>query len=144
MKKLVALFLLSRSMFAACASGEGTEDGEEGEEAAAVAACTDELPADTTVEGTPEDFPKPDGTIFTAGSEAGPSFVLEGYYDGDITDSFEAWEAEFEESGYDITKDEQEERDAEVFFAGKGTTGQVNMFFECDGRTKLRITIRPD
>ena len=143
MKKLLTLFVFSFMIFAACASDQGGETEDDGE-AGAFPACTEELPADTEVKGVPEEFPKPDGAIYTGGSEAGPSFVLEGVFDGDLSESFEAWEAEFEASGYDITKDEQESKDAEVFFAGEGTTGQVNMFADCADQTKLRITIRPD
>ena len=139
---LMALMAAVALSFIACSATPETDEGED--EGSGLAACTEELPADTEVEGVPDEFPKPDGAIYIGGSEAGPSFVLEGVFDGGLSESFEAWEAEFEDSGYDITKDEQEAKDAEVFFAGEETTGQVNMFANCADQTKLRITIRPD
>lgn len=139
MKKLIALMLVAGLVFAACSSDkEGGEEGEEGP----LAACG-EAPAEATVDGIPSDFPQPDGVTYTGGEEAGPSFIAEGYYDGDLPDAFDAYETAFEDAGYDVTKDEQEDRDAEVFFESDASSGQVNMFLECEGRTKLRITIRP-
>lgn len=143
MKRSLLLLLVACLVslaFVACGSDEGGEEDEEG----TLTECTDEAPAESVPEGLPADFPAPDETVYTGGAEAGPSFVAEAYFEGGLPEAFEAYEQSFEDAGYDITKDEQEERDAEVFFAGNGTTGQVNMFAECEGRTKLRITIRPD
>ena len=138
MKKVLALMLVAGLVFAACSSdGDSEEEGEGG----ALPACGD-APAEATID-IASDFPMPDGVTYTGGGEAGPSFIAEGYFDGDLPDAFEAYESAFTDAGYDITKDEQEDRDAEVFFENDSSSGQVNMFAECEGRTKLRITIRP-
>lgn len=138
-RRLLALLVAGALFFVACGGG----DGEQEDEAAARPECTGDLPEAGDVAGLPENFPAPDGAILTESDEAGPSTIVEGYFDADIEDAFVAYQDAFEEAGYDITKDEQETNDAEVFFAGENTTGQVNMFAECRGRTKLRITIRP-
>ena len=140
MKRFLVLLLVAGLFVAACSSDNAEEGQEEGVD---LGACS-KAPAEGDVSGIPEAFPQPDGTTYTGGDKVGPSFVAEGYFDGDLPEAFDSYEQAFEDAGYDVTKDEQEERDAEVFFAGEGTTGQVNMFAECEGRTKLRITIRPD
>jgi hypothetical protein len=138
--KRVLLILVSMMLFVALAAC-GDDDDSSSEDAAG-GDCS-EAPAEATVDEM-ADFPTPEGTTYTGGDQAGPSFIAEGYFDGDLPDAFDAYHETFEDAGYDVTKDEQEEIDAEVFFAGDGTTGQVNMFAECDDRTKLRITVRPD
>lgn len=142
-KKLLAILVMAMLVFAAC----GGDDGEgKGEEVAAGdrGECSGEVPGAADIPDLPENFPIPGEAVLTASSEAGPSQIIEGYFEADIENAFPEYKEAFESAGYDITKDEQEEDDAEIFFAGDGTTGQVNMFAECDGRTKLRITIRPD
>ena len=143
MKRLLVLVVAMALVFAACSSDSGEGGEEEGDEGTLVA-CESDMPEDTPVDGVPESFPKPEGVVYTGGEEAGPSFIAEGVFDGDLPDAFEAYKSGFEDSGYDVTKEEQEDRDAEVFFAGEGTTGQVNLFADCETQTKLRITIRPD
>lgn len=141
-KRLLAVLVIGMLVFAACGGDDGESEGEESE--AARAECTSDVPDSADIPGLPENFPVPGEAVLTNSSEAGPSMIIDGYFQADIEDAFPEYEEAFEEAGYEITKDEQEENDAEVFFAGDGTTGQVNMFAECEGRTKLRITIRPD
>lgn len=138
MKKLVAVMLVAGFVFAACSSDKSVDEGGEG----ALTACGD-APAEATVDGIPSDFPKPDGVTYTGGEKAGPSVIAEGYYDGDLPTAVDAYKTAFRDGGYSVTKDEQEDRDAEVFFESDTSSGQVNMFLECEGRVKLRITIRP-
>ena len=140
-KRLLALLLVGLLVFVACG---GDDDEGEGEEAASRETCSSDIPPAADVPDLPETFPVPGEAVLTASSEAGPSQILEGYFEADMEEAFPEYEEAFEEAGYEITKDEQEENDAEIFFSGEGTTGQVNMFAECEGRTKLRITIRPD
>jgi hypothetical protein len=106
-------------------------------------ACDGPLPRDRPVTGVPRRFPKPAGALYIASAAAGPSTIVEGFFDGEIGESFDAWRAAFEDSGWTITKDEREVVDAEVFFARGEINGRVDMFAECAGRTRLTITIRP-
>jgi hypothetical protein len=140
-RRLVALLVIGMLVLAACGGDEREPEGEEG---AAREKCSSDIPAAADVPGLPENFPVPGEAVLTGSTEAGPSQIVEGYFQADIEEAFPEYEEAFEEAGYDITKDEREEDDAEIFFAGDNTTGQVNMFAECEGRTKLRITIRPD
>jgi hypothetical protein len=119
----------------AAGCGGGDEDGAGGScaPAAAATSATPELP---------DGFPKPSGVTYTSSREAGPSTIVEGYREGDLGDVFEAYRHGFEAAGYDITKDEREEEDAEVNFAGGGTDGQVKLR-ECEDRTSIEITVRP-
>lgn len=137
-KRSLALVVVGMLVLAGC----GGDD--EGEEAAARAECSSDVPDAADVPDLPASFPVPGEAVLTGSTEAGPSQIVEGYFEADMEEAFPEYEEAFEEAGYEITKDEQEENDAEIFFAGEGTTGQVNMFAECEGRTKLRITIRPD
>jgi hypothetical protein len=139
LKRLLMLMLVAMLVFAACGGDDGESDagGEGGR-----GECS-EAPASADVTGIPEDFPLPGEVTLTGESEAGPSVIIEGYFQADLEEAFPEYKDAFEGSDYEITKDEQEEDDAEIFFAQGDTNGQVNMFAECDGRTKLRITIRP-
>ena len=91
----------------------------------------------------PDGFPRPDGVTYTSSQPAGPSTIVDGYRDGELDAAFEAYKDGFESAGYDVTKDEQEEDDAEVNFAGSGTDGQVKLRQECADRTTVSITVRP-
>ena len=93
--------------------------------------------------GLPRDFPTPDAVTYTADRAAGPSTILEGYWDGDLEEAFEGYKDAFETAGYDITDEEREAADAEVNFDGGGSNGQVRLGQECEDRTEVRITIRP-
>jgi uncharacterized lipoprotein len=142
-KKLLVLLVVGTLMLAGCGGDEG-ESEEEEESAAARAECTSDIPPAADIPDLPANFPIPGEAVLTGSSKAGPSLIVEGFFEADIENAFPEYEEALEEADYEITKDEQEENDAEIFFAGDNTTGQVNMFAECEGRTKLRITIRPD
>lgn len=105
-------------------------------------------PAPAALPGSPElppGFPTPPEVTYTAERQAGPSRVVEGVIEDDLGSSFEAWRAAFERAdGYDVVKEEQEAADAEVNFAGGGTTGQVRLVDRCAEYLNLTVVIRPD
>ena len=140
LKRLLLLTLVTMLVFAACGgdNDKGSEAGGEGDRPE----CSEAAPA-ADVADLPADFPLPGEVTLTGESKAGPSTIIEGYFQADLEEAFPEYKDAFESSDYDITKDEQEADDAEIFFAKGDTNGQVNMFAECAGRTKLRITIRP-
>lgn len=137
LKRLLAVLFVGLLVFAACGGddGEETEAGGRGE-------CA-EAPAAGDAPSLPKDFPLPGEVTLTGETEAGPSLIVEGYFQADIEEAFPEYLEAFEGSGWEVTGDEQEEDDAEIFFAQGEANGQVNFFAECEGRTKLRITIRP-
>jgi hypothetical protein len=120
------------------AAGCGGEEEEEG-----TAACGPAPAAMATAPTLPDGFPTPDGVVYTSSKQAGPSTIVEGFRPGELDDAFEAYKDGFENANFDVTKDEKEEDDAEVNFAGSGTDGQVKLKQECEDRTTVSITIRP-
>ncbi len=91
----------------------------------------------------PTGFPNPRGVTYTEAEKAGPSDIIQGYFNGDLPSGFKTYRGAFERSPFDVLKEEQEARDAEVFFGGRGRSGQVRLDADCKGRTNLTITIRP-
>jgi hypothetical protein len=105
--------------------------------------CAAPSPALAQLPALPDKFPVPDKVTFTSTKMAGPSTIVEGYWDGDLTDAFNGWKAAFPAAGYTVTREEQEAADAEVNFDGSSTNGQVKLETECSARTHVKITIRP-
>jgi hypothetical protein len=125
-------------VFAAAGCGK-----DEKEKEAAGEACG---PAPAALAGKPKlpaAFPTPDGVTYTSSTEKGPSTVVEGFREGGIDEAFDAYNDAFPKAGYDVTKDEHEEVDAEVNFSGGGTDGQVKLLQTCKDRTSVTITVRP-
>jgi hypothetical protein len=140
MKRVVALCLLAGLVTAACSKSEKESEAEgEGSQAPCAAASA----AVATPPALPAGFPTPTDVTYTATEVAGPSTIVEGYWNGGLEDAFEGYKDAFEQAGYDVTGDEKEEDDAEVNFSGGSSTGQVKLVSSCEGRTSVRITIRP-
>ena len=128
--------LLSMAVTILAACGGDSADGE---------GCTSPAPTERVTPDLPPGFPTPDIVSYTGAEEAGPSTILEGFATDDLEATFQAYVDAFPEAGYDVLDQEKEERDAEVNFAGGGTSGQVRLFTtECAERTSFSITIRPD
>ena len=140
------LGLLVLALAAACGGDGGGESEEEraAEETAAGQTCPEAPAAMTGQPQLPASFPTPDGVTYTSEREAGPSRIVEGYREGDIEEAFEAYKDAFPDAGYEVTKDEREEVDAEVNFEGGSSTGQVKLIQDCSDRTSVAITIRPE
>ena len=140
-KRLAFVAVLVLAFGVAC--GGEDEEGEEGD--AANQACIEPPVAMSGTPTLPTGFPTPDNVTYTGQHKAGPSQIVDGYYDGDITEAFDSYKGALEDAdGYDVTKDEKEEDDAEVNFEGGGSSGQVKLLQSCEDRTSITITARPE
>jgi hypothetical protein len=141
--KLVRVLTLIGCAFALVACG-GEKESEAEEEGRAKVAC--EGPALSEDPGLPANFPKPDGVTYTKASEAGPSRIVDGYYEGELQDAYDAYKEGLSGGGYTVLFDEIEEDDSEVSYEGEGRTGQVALREECEeeGRLTVHITSRPE
>ena len=126
-----AVLLVAAMALPACGSGRGLEP------------CPPAPAAVASPDGLPEAFPTPGGVTYTGSREAGPSVVVQGFFDGELRAGYDAYLAAFPPAGYAVVFDEIETVDAEVNFDGHDTTGQVRLNVRCEGRTDVMITIRP-
>jgi hypothetical protein len=133
--------LLCALALGACGS-EKESESEEGDRAKV--AC--EGPALSGATGLPAGFPTPDGVTYTKTADAGPSKIVDGYYEGELQDAYDAFKEALSGSGYSVLFDEIEEDDSEVSYEGEGRTGQVALRKECEeeGRLTVHITSRPE
>jgi hypothetical protein len=116
---------------------------DEAEKEAAGKACGPAPAAAAAKPKLPAGFPTPSEVTYTSAKAAGPSSIVSGYWQGDVGDAFDGYKSAFDSAGYDVTKDEHEEVDAEVNFSGGSSTGQVKLLQTCKDRTNVTITIRP-
>jgi hypothetical protein len=142
---IVAALTLGLSL-AACGGGGESEEEKAAEEARGEAfAPICEMTAMTGDTGLPADFPVPGEVTWVKSEKAGPSTVVEGWGEDEMSDLYDEWHSQFESSDYKITFDEKEEHDAEISFEGGGQSGQVKLAAECgeSGKTYARVTTRP-
>jgi hypothetical protein len=112
-------------------------------ESAGSRACASTPSSVATPTGLPSTFPKPSGVVYTSSTVAGPSTIVQAYADAALTDVFNSYASALGQAPYGVTKKEHDAHDAEVTFAGGGTTGQVKLGEACKGRTSVQITVRP-
>lgn len=142
-KRVTALALVATVLLVGCGGsdeGGGEPTGEGGGQAASCPVAPTPLATEPTL---PDNFPIPGELTLTEEKEAGPSTILEGFWESDLDEVYAEYMDAFEPAGYEVTFNEIEENDAEVNFAGGDSTGQVKLERECEGRTHVRITIRP-
>jgi hypothetical protein len=107
-------------------------------------ACDPAAPAMATAPTLPGDFPTPQGMVYTGVKKDGPTTIASGYMNETLGPAHDAYTAAVKGApGYTITKNEQDEADAEVNFDGAGNSGQVKLLQECKTRTTVTVTIRP-
>ena len=94
----------------------------------------------------PDSFPEVEGATYTSTKTAGPTEIVDGYYEGRLRDAYRAYKAAFRRARYYVIFDELEANDSEVTYLGGGRTGQVALRRTCreDGRISLHITSRPE
>jgi hypothetical protein len=145
-RSLAALMVLAALVLGACGSNGSDEGAQSPTSAASTGDCPPASPAMAEAPALPDGFPAPDGVTFTSSKTAGPSTIVEGYYAGDLDAIFEAYKDGFTSASYDVTRSENEGDDAEVNWSGGGTTGEVKLNTDpgCEGRTLVKLTIRPD
>jgi hypothetical protein len=141
MTKLAGVLALVISTLAMTACGGEKKSEEEG---GATVTCSG--PALSGDSGLPESFPQPDGVTYTKTADAGPSKIVDGYYEGDLQAAHDEYKQGLSGGGYDVLFDEIEDHDSEVSWEGSGRTGQVALREECreDGRLVVHITSRPE
>jgi hypothetical protein len=100
----------------------------------------------TEAPNLPATWPDMGEVTFTQQSTQGPTEVVEGYFDGDITAAHDDFKRELEAAGFKILFDELEERDSEVSWSGEGRSGQVALREECGESDKIyvHVTNRPE
>jgi hypothetical protein len=141
--RLLIALMASLLVLSACSKKTETETGGGGGgtrkcEGTALSASDINLPAD---------FPIPGEAVLTTSSSAGPSQVVEGYYEADLESAYNEWKEALEGANYAILFDEIEDKDSEISYksADGATTGQIALRSECEesGRTFVHITNRP-
>jgi hypothetical protein len=136
MKRTIVFLLAATLMVATCSEKEKDGEGKE-------APCNSAPAALATAPTLPPGFPSPADLKYIDSQVAGPSTIVQGYWDGDLEEAFEGFKDAFSGAGYTVTHDEKEADDAEVNFSGGNSTGQVKLVTQCAGRTSVTITVRP-
>ena len=137
MSRIGVLSVFVVLLAAACGSEKKSAEGKAERDCGTAPAAMAGQPA------LPAKFPTPDLVTYTGEKKTGPSTIVAGYREGELAEAFDDYKSAFSSAGYDVTKDEKEEDDAEVNFSGGSSTGQVKMIQSCKDRTSLSITIRP-
>ena len=144
MLRILLALTIGSVLLAAC-GGDKAESESEGEGGGTETCEGDALPAEELA--LPADFPIPGEAYLTEAGEAGPSQVIEGYWEGDLESAYTEWKSALEGASYVILFDEIEEDDSEISYrsADESSTGQIALRNECEeeGRILVHITNRP-
>jgi hypothetical protein len=138
--RIVMAVVVGALLLGACSSGGG-EEGEGGtEKCDGNALSSDQIKL-------PADFPIPGEAVLTDSTSAGPSQVVEGYYEADLDSAYREWKEALDGAGYSILFDEIEDKDSEISYksADESSTGQIALRSDCEegDRTFVHITNRP-
>jgi hypothetical protein len=133
---------LSFPIIVACALLAGCGGG--GDSAGVTTACPAAPRELASAPMLPQGYPSPPEVTYTEDLQAGPARIVRGYWRGDIDAAYEGYKDAFDQSSFEITKEEKESVDAEVNFAGGGVSGQVKLLQTCRDRTDVSITVRPE
>ena len=100
----------------------------------------------STAPNLPSKFPTFDSVTYTRQSTQGPTEIVEGYYEGDVTGAHDEVKAALDDAGFTVLFDELEEHDSEVSWKGQGRSGQVALArgVRRRRRTFVHITNRPN
>jgi hypothetical protein len=114
--------------------------------AAGVARVKCKAPALTTAPKLPAGFPKPPEVTYTSAVQAGPTLIVHGYFAAGLDDALNEYKAAVSRARYTNLKTEHDPHDAEVNYAGGGTTGQIALRDVCReaDTTSIQITSRPN
>jgi hypothetical protein len=95
----------------------------------------------------PRDFPAVEGVTYTKSTAAGPSKIVDGYYEGRLEDAYRKFKSALRAAGYAVIFDEVEAQDSEVAYSGGDLdrSGFVALRENCAqlGRISVHITNRP-
>jgi len=140
----VVVVLLAVALVAAALVAAACDLDKGKEEARASSPCASPAPA--AMSGSPQlpsGFPQPNGVTYTSSEEAGPSTIVEAFSSAEIKDLWNDYKDGLGSNGYSVTRSEFDGPDGEVDWSGHQTTGEVKVESECEGRTGVKITVRP-
>ena len=140
-KVALVLVLVAAGLAAGCGGGGGGNEEEEGGNETVQAACDGSALSETL--NLPSGWPQieEDKMVYTQQETAGPTEVVEGYFNGDVQEAHDEFQRELEATGFTVTFDEVEEHDSEVAWKGEGRTGIVAIRDECGDSEKMYIRI---
>jgi len=134
------------TLFAALLAGCGGSDNEAESEAegSGRGTVTCEGSAMSGESGLPSDFPELDEIIFVESEQNGPTRAVDGYAEDGLGGLYQEYREAFDEAGYEILFDEQEEDDAEISYRATDSTEGIVALRSCDeDKTSVHITNRP-
>jgi len=139
--RLLVALSIALSLFSACGGGDNKET-----EGGGTLACDGAaLNADDIK--LPADFPIPGEAVLTDSTAAGPSQVVEGYYEANLESAYNEWKEALDGAGYTVLFDEIEDKDSEISYqsADGSSMGQIALRSECQDadKTFVHITNRP-